>query len=454
MLTADHIKRFNIPGPRYTSYPTAPEWKDSLDTAHFLKCTATLNDIESTSSIYVHIPFCTSMCYYCGCSVTIRKNKSDVGDEYIDYLEKELKLATQALTRKPSVKQFHLGGGTPNFLSPAQLTRLFKLFQLYFDIDLSSEVAIEVDPRVTTTEHLTTLSELGFNRLSMGIQDFDPIVQKAVNRIQPLESVKALIKTIRSLSFNSLNLDLIYGLPYQSLDGFSETIEQVIKLRPERIALYSYAHVPWLKEHQKLMTEDSMPSPDDKIKLFLMAREALTKAGYKAIAMDHFALAEDEMAKAYDSGTLYRNFMGYTVKPAREYLGFGASAIGFCNGTFIQNVKLLAEYYKALDQGILPLDRGKILSDDDLKRQWVISELMCHFTIEKEEFESRFNCTFDSYFFLELQHLKSCEEDGLLTCQSDRLNVTELGRLFVRNICMVFDVYFNHKPSQKFSKTI
>lgn len=453
MLTPEIIEHFNVPGPRYTSYPTAPEWKDVVSEEAYLDRLDVLRKPGVTTSVYVHIPFCTSMCYYCGCNVTIRKNTAEVGDTYIEYLAKELALVMHRFSHKPSVKQFHFGGGTPNFLSPDQLSRVFALFQRYFDIDLSGEVAIEVDPRVTTLAHLDTLKALGFNRLSMGIQDFDPIVQKAVNRIQSLESVTTLIQAIRDRGFSSLNLDLIYGLPFQTQEGFSRTIEHVIGLRPDRIALYSYAHVPWLKEHQSLIQEKDLPSADAKIQLFLSAREALIQGGYLAIAMDHFALESDEMAQAYLTGTLYRNFMGYTVKPAQEYIGFGVSAIGFCNRLFVQNVKSLKDYYAALDGNLLPLDRGKFLSDDDHRRQWVITQLMCHFRLSKSEFFALFSIPFDTHFSEEHPHISNCIQEGLLTIQNDSLCVTDLGKLFVRNICMGFDAYLS-KGHQRFSKTV
>ena len=453
-LTKDLIQRYNKPGPRYTSYPTAPEWQVSFSETTYHQALAQFDRTDKTASLYVHIPFCTSMCYYCGCNVTIRKSREETGDDYLDYLEKELGMIATSFSKKPRLKQVHLGGGTPNFLSEPQLTRLYHLIINFFDIDSDAEVAIEVDPRSVTTSQLKTLRHLGFNRISMGIQDFDPEVQKAVNRIQPFEMVQPLTEEVKRLGFHSLNYDLIYGLPHQTLENFKDTIDKVLTLSPDRIALYSFAHIPWLKSHQKLIEESVLPDSNAKLDIFIAARDQLLQNGYKAIAMDHFAKSEDDLAKAFESNTLHRNFMGYTVKPADEYIGIGVSSIGFLENTFIQNNHEIKKYYETLDAGHLPVSKGLVLSEDDKIRQWTISKLMCQFKLEKAIFNALFNQDFDTYFTEEKAHLAQCEVEGLLTQTPSHIEATELGRFFIRNICMGFDWYLRQDRHKRFSKTV
>ncbi|MGE4170102.1 MAG: oxygen-independent coproporphyrinogen III oxidase [Candidatus Margulisiibacteriota bacterium] len=454
-LTKDLISRFNVTGPRYTSYPTAPEWQDDFPVSQYETALAQFNSGSKTLSLYVHIPFCPTMCYYCGCNVVIRKPKQAVGDDYIAYLAKELELITYSLNRRPLVKQLHLGGGTPNSLSPTQLARLMQVIQTAVELDFSGEIAIEVDPRTVTHDHIVMLKKLGFNRISMGIQDFDTTVQKAINREQPFEQVAQLMDWIRDAGFTSVNMDLIYGLPHQTPETVANTIRQVLELSPERIALYSYAHVPWLKSHQNLIAETSLPDAETKLDLFLTAQTLFTQNGYQAIGMDHFAKASDEMAIAYQENRLYRNFMGYTVKPADEYIGIGVTSIGFLENTFIQNTRDLTTYYATLDQGQLPISRGLALSPDDQQRQWVIAQLMCHFRLIKAEFNTRFAADFDTLFATEQAHLATCEQDGLLTQTPEGIHITDLGKLFIRNVCMGFDAYFQAaQTKRRFSKTV
>ena len=454
MLTPEVIGRYTKPGPRYTSYPTAPEWKlfSPQDYAQ------TLNRFGASCeslSLYIHIPFCVSMCSYCGCNVVIRKANARVGDVYLDYLEKELTLVQHEIRRKPLLKQFHIGGGTPNYLQPDQLERLMQMVSAHFDWDPEAEIAIEMDPRLATDGHLDALRTLGFNRISMGIQDFDLKVQEAVNRVQPYDMVDNLMQGLRSRGFTSINMDLIYGLPFQSQASFEKTIDQVLALSPDRIALYSFAHIPWLKSHQRLIDPETLPVAAEKLGIFLMARERLLAGGYDAIAMDHFAKSTDEMAKAYHSGTLYRNFMGYTLKPADEYLGVGVTSIGFLAHTFAQNSKDLKGYYAALDRGELPVERGLVLTEDDQRRQWVISQLMCHFRVDKGEFLQRFGVNFETYFEAEHDHLAQCVAEGLITQDPTVISATALGRLFVRNVAMGFDWYLRQAQGHKqFSSTI
>ncbi len=428
-ITAEHVEKYNITAPRYTSYPTAPAWKDGFPEADYR---AVLSGLVGPLSIYIHIPFCESMCYYCGCNVTIRKQKPEVADEYIDFLSKEIRLASNG----QRVKQLHIGGGTPNFLSEKQLRRLTEVIHQNFKLDPDAEISIELDPRHPI--HFGLLKELGFNRLSMGIQDFNPEVQKAINRIQPFDLVSHLMNEIRRLNFHSVNFDLIYGLPHQhSLD---DTIQKTISLKPDRIALYSYAHVPWLKPHQNLMPSDAFPSDNQKIELFLQARNQLIDGGYLAIAMDHFALKTDSLA----TGPLYRNFMGYTLHPTDDFVGFGVSSIGFCSNHYVQNTRDLKEYYDRLSRDELPVSRGLKLSQDDIIRQWTINQMMCHFKIDKSEFQRKFSLNFNDYFDMEF-------DPDLVKQNQSHVVATELGRLFVRNICVKFDAYL---LAQKFSKTV
>ncbi len=451
-LTPDIIQKFDVPGPRYTSYPTAPQWHTGFGEKEYL---SVLNKGSQSLSLYVHVPFCVSMCYYCGCTVIIRKDKTQVGDLFLDYLAKEVSLVAAALGARMPVRQFHIGGGTPNFLTAVQLERLVGIMTAAFDFESGMEQAIEIDPRTVTPDIPKALARLGFNRVSMGIQDFDHDVQVAINRIQPYEMVENLFAALREAGIASINADLIYGLPRQHETQFAKTIAQIIQLKPDRIALYSYAHVPWLKSHQNLIKQEELPTPPQKMALFLASSKALSAGGYQAIAMDHFALETDDMAKAYLSGTLHRNFMGYTVKPADDYIGFGPSAIGHMQGNYAQNVKELKAYYASLDSGVLPVERGMAMSEDDRIRQWVIQSLMCRFYVRKSEFLDLFGVSCDTYFHDLAEHLAYCEREGLLLISNTDWTVTDLGRFFVRNICMGFDAYF--KPAQsenRFSRTV
>lgn len=449
------ILKFDTPGPRYTSYPTAPVWSNTVNEAVYIEKLQRFAASSKTLSLYIHIPFCQSMCSYCGCNVVIRKADERFGDEYLNYLECEMQLVAGYLGTRKKVRQLHWGGGTPTFLSECQIERLYTLTQKFFDIDPNGEIAIEIDPRTIDKSKLKKLRALGFNRVSMGIQDFNEEVQKEVNRLQPYSLVQAFNNWCRELNFSSVNFDLIYGLPRQTPASFQSTIEKTIALHPQRIALYSFAYVPWLKKHQSKIDVALLPSNDVKLEIFLQARKALVAAGYKAIAMDHFALEGDELAKAFEGGTLYRNFMGYTVKPADEYLGLGVTSIGFLENTYLQNDKALPEYYRLLNEGHLPVERGKALSDDDIIRRWTINSLMCRFQVDKQEFRQRFAVDFDAYFVEEQNHLRWCRDNGLIGLENDQIKVLELGKIFIRNVCMGFDFYLRQKqPDQKFSRTV
>lgn len=449
------VIKYDVVGPRYTSYPTAPQWSEAVNANTYGDSLKAFGQNDKTLSLYVHIPFCEQLCYFCACNKVIRAKEEKVGDEFLDHLLKEIKQVANTIGKRKTVKQLHFGGGTPTFLSETQLKRLFDQINFLFDIDLQGEIAIEVDPRTVTQSKLTQLKQLGFNRVSMGVQDFDAKVQDDINRIQPYVQVKNVYEWCRELGFISVNFDLIYGLPYQTKVTFADTVEKVIALGPDRIALYSFAYVPWLSKPQNKFNLDAIPVNDEKLDIFINSRDALLKAGYQAIAMDHFALASDDMAKAFDQGTLHRNFMGYTLKPADEFIGVGPSAIGFLENTYFQNVKVLPQYYAAVAEGNFATERGQSLTADDVIRKWTINAFMCAFRLNKDEFKNFFNADFDTYFLAEAEHLKQCMEDGLLIMIGKTIIVTDLGRIFVRNIAMGFDWYLRQKDGHKrFSRTI
>lgn len=454
-INKETIIKFDKPGPRYTSYPTAPQWTEKVTSQEYSRILKGFGQSHKTLSLYVHIPFCKSMCTFCACNVLIRPSSAKYADEYLTYLFKEIDLLTQSIGERVKVKQLHWGGGTPTFLTDGQMEALMEKLRDCFDIDFDEEVAIEIDPRTINSKKLKLIKDLGFNRVSMGVQDFDDRVQQRINRIQPFNMVKEAYDTCRTLKFSSINFDLIYGLPAQTINEFEVTVARVISLKPDRIALYSFAYVPWLKKHQTKIDPKSLPTTDEKLDIFLHARKMFLNNDYDAIAMDHFALKDDELAKSFKAGKLYRNFMGYTVKPADEYLGLGLTSIGFLDNTFIQNEKVLAQYYGALNEGKLPIERGKILSEDDSVRQWTINALMCRFSVDKNEFKSRFDIAFERYFDVEKLHLEACVADGLIVDSKERVTVTDSGKIFIRNVCMGFDYYLRQQGSAtQFSRTV
>ena len=449
------LTKYDVAGPRYTSYPTAPEWDKSFTAANYIEKLKAFGQNDKTLSLYIHIPFCESLCYFCACNKVIRAKGEKVGNEFLEHLFKELEMVASHIGRKKLIRQLHWGGGTPTYLSETQIQRLFAKISSLFEIDFKEEIAIEVDPRTVTQSKLKVLRKLGFNRISLGVQDFDDKVMDDINRIQPYAQVKQVSDWCRELKFESINFDLIYGLPYQTKETFQKTLNLVHGLRPDRIALYSFAYVPWLSKPQNKFNLDEIPLHDEKLDIFINSRDSLLRSGYQAIAMDHFALKTDEMAKAFNEGRLHRNFMGYTVKPADEFIGVGPSAIGFLENTFAQNIKVLPEYYQMLSQGQLPIERGKILSQDDILRQWVIRNLMCQFEINKKSFLAQFKTSFDEYFKEESSHIQNCVEDSLVTEIGEKILVTDLGKIFIRNVCMGFDWYLKQKDAHKrFSKTV
>jgi oxygen-independent coproporphyrinogen-3 oxidase len=455
---AARLQRYDKPGPRYTSYPTAIEFSDAFDEAAYrgrLEAASVMTD--EPLSLYVHLPFCEERCLYCGC-MTIITRRRDVADRYLQYLEREIEMLANALQGRQIVVQHHWGGGTPTYLSVEQIERLHNVISRHFAVQVDAETAIEIDPRVTTRQQLRTLRSLGFNRLSMGVQDFTPEVQEAIGRYQPERATRTLYDYARSIGFNSINVDLIYGLPRQELTSFVHTLSEVTAMRPDRIAVYSYAHVPWLRPHQKQIEVAELPQREVKLQLIGAAIESFVTAGYMAIGMDHFALADDDLAVAARERRLHRNFMGYTTRRAIDMMGVGLSAIGDVSGAFAQNVKKLPAYYKAIDAGRFPIERGYILTDDDTIRRQVITELMCNFFVDRIAVEERYGIDFDQYFSSELEALTAPGgpvSDGFLRISPHGLEVVDEGRLFVRAICMHFDRYLRlHANRPTFSRTI
>ncbi len=452
------VRRFDRPGPRYTSYPTAVEFHEGVgpDTYRENLAEADARGPGEPLSLYAHLPFCEHRCLFCGCHVVITPHMP-VAEKYLSYVKKEIGRVAEMLPNRRRVVQMHWGGGTPTYFSPDQLADLFTRYREHFEFDPDAEIAIEVDPRVTSPEHLDRLAELGFNRLSMGVQDLTPEVQEAITRNQTYEQTATLMEHARRTGFvDGINLDLIYGLPRQQLETFHSNLDQVLALRPDRVAVYSFAYVPWIKGHQKKLDRSTLPSPELKLDLYLAAMERFLDAGYEPIGMDHFALPDDELAVAAHEGRLHRNFMGYSVMPASDMIAFGISGIGEVQGAFFQNEKKLSRYYEALDQGRLPVSRGYVLDRDDRIRQYVIQQIMCNFRVSKGEVEERFGVDFDTYFERSLDALKEVREAGFVEISDEGLRVKEEGRLFVRNVCMAFDRYLQAKEAEApvFSRTV
>ncbi len=448
----DLILKYAKPAPRYTSYPTAQEFH-SIDEVQWKEKIIKSNERKTPLSLYFHIPFCESACHFCGCNVIITRRK-EVVEPYLEHLIKEMDLVKSLLDPSRKVVQLHWGGGTPNYLNNEQTVLLMNAIKERFEFGENPEVSIEIDPRHVDKERIFLLREIGFNRVSFGIQDFNPKVQQAVNRIQPEEMIFNVMEWIREAGFESVNIDLIYGLPYQTLETFSETIDKVIKLNPDRIANFNYAHVPWLKRLQRMIDESTLPPPQEKLDILKMVIEKLTNAGYLFIGMDHFAKPDDELAVAQRERTLHRNFQGYTTHSEAELLGFGATSISMLYDAYAQNYKKLKDYYEAVDTGRLPVERGFILNEDDILRRDVIMRLMSHFQLYKKEIEDKYGIDFDSYFSPEMEELKELEKDGLVKLFPDRIDVTPAGRLLIRNIAVTFDIYTKSKKEKRFSKAI
>lgn len=446
------IGKYSRPGPRYTSYPTAPQWSDSIGADTYRERLSRV-PADVPLALYVHIPFCESLCYYCGCNIKITHDRG-VSSPYSGVCVEEAAQVARALGRRQPVNQISWGGGTPTFLSPEEMATLFEGLTGHFELQPDAEVSIEVDPRATTAEHLSVLKRVGFNRISLGVQDFDPEVQRAVNRVQTVDMTAGMVRDCRSLGFKGINLDLIYGLPLQTEERFARTVDTVLQIRPDRIALYNYAHLPSMIPHQKILEKYEMPDAGTRVRLFEAAYQSLVGAGYVAIGMDHFALQTDELARAASEGTLYRNFMGYTVKRTPGLIGIGASAIGEVEGAYFQNVREVPRYESAIREGGLATFRGCLLSAEDLRRKWIIQSLMCRFEIAYSTYQDRFGEDFRQRFAAEKDALGAFFDDSLLEDADSGIRVTSLGRLFVRNAAMVFDQYLGPAQKVTFSKTV
>jgi oxygen-independent coproporphyrinogen-3 oxidase len=457
-ITVDLLRKYDRPGPRYTSYPTAVEFAENYGPAEYAASLAEADRAPGALSLYTHLPFCEHRCTFCGCHVVITKDQAIV-EKYLGYLHRELDALAAHLPNRRRVSQFHWGGGTPTHLTPAEMDALYRKTTDHFTLEPDAEVAIEVDPRVTTVEQIDLLRTLGFNRLSMGVQDFDPDVQAAVDRNQTEAQTRTMYELARAKGFSSINLDLIYGLPLQNVTTFGRTVDVVIAMRPDRVALYSYAHVPWIKAQQKWIDPKDLPSASDKLQLFLDARERFLAGGYVEIGMDHFALPGDELAEARSKRRLHRNFMGYTVKMGTDMVAAGVSGIGDVRGAFAQNEKKLSGYYEALDQGRFPVERGYALNRDDLIRRDLITRLMCNLWVDTTALEREFGIVFPDYFAPELSALNADDgpvAEGFVSIAPGHIEIVGLGRFFVRNVAMVFDRYLLGRSGGKpvFSRTV
>lgn len=442
------MRRYDVAGPRYTSYPTAPEWKQDFGGEQYAErlTAAGAADPDAPLSLYVHLPFCHSLCFYCGCNVVVSKDWREA-DEYIDHLLMELELVVARLGPRRKLSQIHWGGGTPTFLIESQLERLWSGLTRHFTPLPDAEVAIELHPTVTTAEQLTLLRRLGFNRVSMGLQDFNPQVQEVTNRHQSFEQTRELLEHARGLGFSGVNFDLIYGLPFQMRETWALTLEQVLSLRPDRLAVYSFAFIPEVLKHQRRMPASALPDARTKLELFRSAWATFQEAGYRHIGMDHFALPEDELSRAQERRVLGRNFQGYTVKTASDVVALGSTGISDVGGAYAQNVRALPYYYARIREGRFATERGLRLSKEDQRRRAIITQLMCNFWVDLGEHGAE-------DFALELERLAPLEEDGLVRRDGNQLEVTPLGRLFVRNVAMVFDTYLRRAERPRFSRTV
>lgn len=449
----DLIKKYNVPGPRYTSYPPATHFTSEIAPEVFVEKIRENNRAERDLSLYFHLPFCYSLCWYCGCTTVITADQKKSGD-YVNYLAREMDLMKELLNPKRKVVQLHFGGGTPTFSLPDEIRRLGEMIRSRFAFAPDIEAGVEIDPRRLTREHLVALREVGFNRTSMGVQDNDPVVQKAVHRIQPFEMTKRVTDWIRELGFQSVNIDLIYGLPHQTPETFSKTLDETLSLKPDRFAVFNYAHVPWMKPAQKILKAETLPSPEVKLQLLKLTIEKLTSEGYVYIGMDHFARASDELAVAQRQKTLQRNFQGYSTRGGADIYAFGMSSISQADGFYWQNQKELPEYCGALDAGKLPLHRGYIMSGEDEIRRTTIMRLMCDLGLDYAAMSGLLGIDFQQHFAAELDSLDDMEADGLLVKTPEGLIVTDLGRLLIRNIAMRFDAYATTRQENRFSRTI
>ncbi|QWF69433.1 oxygen-independent coproporphyrinogen III oxidase [Methylomonas paludis] len=450
----DLIHRYDKSGPRYTSYPTALELHEGFGEAEYRQQIAKSNALGGPLSLYFHIPFCDTVCFYCACNKIITKNRAHAVP-YLDSLVQEIAMQGALFDKSRVVNQLHWGGGTPTFLNYAQMRQLMEATRTHFNLrdDDKGEYSIEVDPRETNDQTIAQLRELGFNRISLGLQDFDPAVQKAVNRIQSKEQTFAVLDAARQEGFRSTNIDLIYGLPLQTEQSFAATLDQVLAYEPDRFSIFNYAHMPSRFKTQRQIVETELPSPALKLDILQMVGKKLTDAGYVYIGMDHFAKPDDELAVAQREGKLYRNFQGYSTHSDCDLVGLGVTSIGRVADAYLQNNKELDEYQSSIAEGKLPVFRGVALDEDDKLRRAVITQLICHFDLDFSKIEQEFNISFHDYFGPEFASLNAMQNDGLLTLSDQGIQVLPAGRLLIRNICMVFDRYLAQKQ-QQFSRVI
>jgi oxygen-independent coproporphyrinogen-3 oxidase len=454
-ISEELIRRFDSLGPRYTSYPTADRFNNEFNQQSYIKYLEGYGaaEIAAPLSIYVHIPFCASICYYCGCNKIITKDHGRSA-KYLRYLEKEMALVATHLKGKRKVVQLHLGGGTPTFLSDEELQQLMAMLRTHFEFTDDAELGIEIDPRTVTDHMLSMLAKLGFNRTSLGVQDFDSAVQEAVNRIQPIPMVEHAIKASRAAKFVSVNFDLIYGLPKQNINSFSNTLDEVIRLSPDRIALYNYAHLPSRFKPQRRINESDLPSAEERLQIFLMSLRRLLAAGYIYIGLDHFAKPDDDLTKAQANKTLHRNFQGYTTRAECDLIGLGVSSIGKVGHSYSQSVRTLDSYYEHLDEAKLPIEKGFELSMDDVLRRQIIMSFMCSEAIDFKAINDTYTISFKDYFSNEINELKKYEEAELIEIDDQSISVTPKGRMFVRAVGMVFDKYLQQTTTAQYSKLI
>lgn len=450
------VEKYDRPGPRYTSYPTAPQFHGLFAEEEYRQAAARSNQAPAKPlSVYIHIPFCKSLCYYCACNKIITQ-KSHRAVEYLDYLKREIAMQAAFFDPARKLTQLHLGGGTPTYLTSEQLSDLMGCLRQHFNLDESDdhEFSIEVDPRTVDTDRIAELRRQGFNRLSFGVQDFDENVQRAVNRLQSEQQVYDLVAAARAAQFKSVSVDLIYGLPLQTVASFDATLSKIIALKPDRIATYSYAHLPQMVRAQRMIRPEDMPPPERKLELLELTIARLTAAGYVYIGMDHFALPNDELVLAREKGTLQRNFQGYSTHAQCDLIGLGNTAIGMVADSYSQNLKELSKYYAAIDAGKLPIHRGYRLSEDDRVRREVIVDLMCHGRIDYAKIEKNHGIVFGEYFAGSLAKLAEAEADGLIQHQANALILLPQGQLMMRNIAMAFDAYLGGEQKGQFSRTV
>ncbi len=453
----DLIKRYDKSGPRYTSYPTAVQFHEAFGESEYRQIAEATNHEAPLRplSLYFHIPFCDTVCFYCGCNKIATKDRSRA-QPYLDRVYKEIAMQGALFDRSRPVTQLHWGGGTPTFISHDEMRELMRVTGEHFKLldDDSGEYSIEIDPREVTVEGIRLLRDIGFNRMSLGLQDFDPRVQKAVNRIQSDEETLTALREARNCGFRSISIDLIYGLPLQSAKSFERTIERVIDIDPDRISVFNYAHLPEMFKPQRRINEDELPPPGEKLDILQMSIERLAEAGYLYVGMDHFAKPDDELVIAQRSGQLYRNFQGYSTHADCDLIGMGVTSIGMVGNSYSQNSRGIDDYYAGIDSGHIPVFRGVELNVDDLLRREVITQLICNFELKPAAIEAQFEINFRDYFTIELEALAQMESDGLLTVDAEAIKVLPPGRLLIRNICMVFDAYMRQSTQQRFSKVI